>query len=55
MSGLQTAALLLCLYFLHIYTQFWCIMILFTVPPFSARISRIVEDVEAPGGQSGNV
>jgi len=25
------------------------------VPPFAARISRIVADVEAPGGKSGNV
>jgi len=23
--------------------------------PFAARISRVVEDLEAPGGNSGNV
>jgi len=26
-----------------------------TVPPFAARISRVVADVQAPGGESGNV
>jgi len=26
-----------------------------TVPPFGARISRVVVDVQAPGGGSGNV
>ena len=26
-----------------------------TFPPFAARISRIVTDVQAPGGESGNV
>ena len=26
-----------------------------TVPPFAARISRVVADVPAPGGESGNV
>ena len=26
-----------------------------TVPPFVARISRVVADVQAPGGESGNV
>jgi hypothetical protein len=26
-----------------------------TVPPFAARISRVIVDVEAPGGESGNV
>ena len=26
-----------------------------TVPPFAARISRVVEDVQAPGGESRNV
>jgi len=26
-----------------------------TVPPFAARISRVVAGVEAPGGGSGNV
>ena len=26
-----------------------------TVPPFPARISRVVADVQAPGGESGNV
>ena len=25
------------------------------VPPFAARISRVVADVQAPGGESGNV
>ena len=25
------------------------------VPPFAARISRVVEDEEAPSGKSGNV
>ena len=26
-----------------------------TVPPFATRISRVVADVRAPGGESGNV
>ena len=26
-----------------------------TVPPFAARISRVAADVQAPGGESGNV
>ena len=26
-----------------------------TVPPFAARISRVVADIQAPGGESGNV
>jgi hypothetical protein len=26
-----------------------------TIPPFAARISSVVVDVEAPGGESGNV
>jgi len=26
-----------------------------TVPPFAARISRVVVDVQAPGGESGNI
>jgi len=26
-----------------------------TVPPFAARISRVVADVEAPGDESGNI
>ena len=26
-----------------------------TVPPFAARISRVVADVQASGGESGNV
>jgi len=26
-----------------------------TVPPFAARISHVVADVQAPGGESGNV
>ena len=26
-----------------------------TVPPFATRISRVVVDVEAPGGERGNV
>jgi len=26
-----------------------------TVPPFAARISRVVADVQAPGGESGKV
>ena len=26
-----------------------------TVPPFAGRISRVIADVQAPGGESGNV
>ena len=26
-----------------------------TIPPFAARISRVVADVQAPGGESGDV
>jgi hypothetical protein len=26
-----------------------------TVPPFAARISHVIVDVEAPGGESGNI
>ena len=26
-----------------------------TVPPFAARTSRVIADVQAPGGESGNV
>jgi hypothetical protein len=26
-----------------------------TVPPFAARISRVIVDVEATGGESGNI
>jgi hypothetical protein len=26
-----------------------------TVPPFAARISHVVADIQAPGGESGNI
>ena len=36
--------------YIYIYKHFSPI-----VPSFAARISRVVADVEAPGGESGNV
>ena len=40
----------------HIYIHTYLyIYIYITVPPFAARISRVVADVQAPGGKSGNI
>ena len=47
--------------FFHILLVLFCVVYMVvetfspTVPPFAARISRVVADVQAPGGESGNV
>ena len=37
------------------FRQNYRIILAHTVPPFATRISHVVADVQAPGGESGNI
>jgi len=43
------------LYFICNKIVYWQTNFSPTVPPFAARISRVVADVQAPGSESGNI